>query len=467
MSPSVVDVLRAAKDDDAEGLMELLSQGATATMTNGVGQTGLHVAAIWGCVEVARVLQHAGADVNAQNRFGATPLHCAAQGSHYELAQLLLDWGADTQLATDRGEKPYEAAEEERMRTLCGAPSLKLHEALQELSEAEQSLRLGGSDALPSSPAKNLEALLEQGIPLSEQDLEGNTPLHLAVKAALGEAVGEVPLIEEVDIEEVVSPSLPSSKGSASLDIILGHQSAVGLAAAQRLRNAQGLMPIHVAATAGNAAISQALLEAGAPVNAFTMRQGEYSSGWGSRTGGGNIEELSPVDKTALHLAVSFLLDQYEEDEDAVLDTSLVRTLLKHGADVNAIDLEMQSPFHIAIMGSMYEIVELLADAKADLSLSCKTFGRNNTAVHQATICRDIQMIKLLVKLGARVDATGRDGWTPLGLAVRSGATDVAKALIAAQANVNDAGCVGKTPLEIATLNNKPSLIELFTVGGA
>ena len=38
---------------------------------------------------------------------------------------------------------------------------------------------------------------------------------------------------------------------------------------------------------------------------------------------------------------------------------------------------------------NLYQVVTLLADAGADLRLSCKTFGKNNTALHQATICRD------------------------------------------------------------------------------
>lgn len=113
-------------------------------------------------------------------------------------------------------------------------------------------------------------------------------------------------------------------------------------------------------------------------------------------------------------------------------------------------------------MGSMYEVVELLADAKSDLSLSCKTFGKGNTALHQATITRDVRMIQLLAERGAPLDAQGAGGWTPLCLTARSGAMEVAKVLIAAGADANAPSGTGKTPLEIATINNKPALVELF-----
>ena len=96
-------------------------------------------------------------------------------------------------------------------------------------------------------------------------------------------------------------------------------------------------------------------------------------------------------------------------------------------------------------------------------SLGCKAFGKDNTALHQATLLRDSKMINVLTKHGAAVDAVGRDGWTPLGLAARSGAIDAAKALIAAGAKVSIAsGGNGKTPLEIATLNKKPAMCELL-----
>jgi len=229
------------------------------------------------------------------------------------------------------------------------------------------------------------------------------------------------------------------------------------------LNNSEGFMPLHIAAARGNVPICEALLKAGAPVNGCTQRKGEMHNGqWGKKNADGKIEQLDDNDKTALHLAVALLLSQYEEDEDAVFDSSLVRLLLEHGASPNAVDCDMSAPHHLAITGSMYEVVELLAEAKADLSMGCKMFGKGNTALHQATSLRDVQMVQLLAKQGASIDARGRDGWTPLCLAVRSGATDVAKALIAARADVHAASANGKTPLEIATINNRTPILEVL-----
>ena len=67
-------------------------------------------------------------------------------------------------------------------------------------------------------------------------------------------------------------------------------------------------------------------------------------------------------------------------------------------------------------------------------------------------------MVKLLLKLGARVDSLGHagqgEGWTPLSLAARAGAVDVAKVLLSARADVHAVCANGKTALEIATVNS-------------
>ena len=125
--------------------------------------------------------------------------------------------------------------------------------------------------------------------------------------------------------------------------------------------------------------------------------------------------------------------------------------------------MDKNTPLHIAVMGRLHGLAGLLLESKADPSLGCKDFGRESTCLHQATMLRDVPMIRLLIEHGADVEACGRDKWTPLGLAVRSGAVDAAKALLDAKASVNtQVGASGKSVLEIATINNKPTLVELM-----
>jgi hypothetical protein len=166
--------------------------------TNKIGQTGLHVAAIWGNIEVAEVLIRYGADVNAQNQFGITPLHMASQSSKHAVAKLLIECGAEPSIKAGNGMRAHEVAKDQKMRELCGAPSLKAHAAV------------------IADDVELLRELLANGIELSEQDAEGETPLHLAVKAALG--IGDDPLVEE---EEAPAAN------SACLEMILGEASRI------------------------------------------------------------------------------------------------------------------------------------------------------------------------------------------------------------------------------------------------
>ena len=55
------------------------------------------------------------------------------------------------------------------------------------------------------------------------------------------------------------------------------------------------------------------------------------------------------------------LADQWCECGPPV-DTSLVRLLLKHGADANALDYQRLTPLHVAISGGLHEVVEVLLD---------------------------------------------------------------------------------------------------------
>jgi ankyrin repeat protein len=69
-----------------------------------LGDTPLHVAAIWGDVEAIRLLVQAGADINALESFGYTPLHQAAEQGKKEAYDLLISLGADVDIKNKNGD---------------------------------------------------------------------------------------------------------------------------------------------------------------------------------------------------------------------------------------------------------------------------------------------------------------------------------------------------------------------------
>lgn len=119
-------LLSAAAKDNLEQVRDLVErQGVPVSHSNGIGQTALHVAALWGHVNVARYLVQAGADVNAANQImGATPLH-AALSSHRisaeqqaALAHLLVsEGGADPQVEDKFGKCALDYIEKDQQKT--------------------------------------------------------------------------------------------------------------------------------------------------------------------------------------------------------------------------------------------------------------------------------------------------------------------------------------------------------------
>jgi ankyrin repeat protein len=99
-----VDRVRTNIDDDPESVHRLSPDGYSA----------LHLAAVFGKPEIARLLLDAGAAVDryTTNDLANQPLHAAAAGRHIEICRLLLAAGADVDATQHGGYTPlHEAAQ--------------------------------------------------------------------------------------------------------------------------------------------------------------------------------------------------------------------------------------------------------------------------------------------------------------------------------------------------------------------
>lgn len=293
-----------------------------------------------------------------------------------------------------------------------------------------------------------LDSLLAEQADVKQMDSEENTVLHNAVKVALlqDDVVGEGALID-LDVSEPTASEMATKLGE-----LLSRQPAASLASIQRLHNGAGQLPFHIAVEEGSVEICEALLKAGAPVNACTLRpassmpaHGHMCGHWARRDKHGHVIPLDPTDQTALHLAVAGDLFGAEK-------LALIRLLLQHGASIDTLDCQGRTPLCLAVTSGLHEAVELMAESRA---LS----GENESALHLAVLRKDARMIRLLADHGADVDHLAQTGsckgWTPLCLAARQCAAGAAEALLSAGADIHATAANGKTALQIAEINGQ------------
>jgi ankyrin repeat protein len=111
------------------------------------------------------------------------------------------------------------------------------------------------------------------------------------------------------------------------------------------------------------------------------------------------------------------------------------------------------------------DIVKLLLEKGADPNDREESRGR--TPLHMAAEYGDIELVDLLIRYRADVNAPDRDRNTPLHYAVMRGHKHVAEFLLKNRANSNAQNKDGRTPLHIAALNNNIELVQLLLRYGA
>ena len=262
------------------------------------------------------------------------------------------------------------------------------------------------ADAVMHGNKSVVSALLQHKADVNAPQIDGSTALHWAVQA---------------DNLELT-------------DLLIRFGAHVSAA------NKAGATPLLLATINGNAAIVERLIAAGADPNAPLTKFADTALMMTSRTG--KIEAVKVLvdhgaqinaketwgGTTALMWAVS------ERHSD------VAKLLIDHGADVNA-----KSNFVPSASGRGFEGTTPVA-ARPNQGIEEFASGWLTPLMFAARE-DDIESARLLVKVGADVNAINGDGKDALGLALFNGSYDVASLLIDSYANVNQADAQRFTPL--------------------
>ena len=381
------------------GIVEaLLRQGAEVDARDSAGFTPLSRAAFVGTgeVDVVRLLLDRGADVNAATQSGQTVLHHAVQRGDVEVVRLLLERGTDVGATTgpERDNSCLAGCQPLHVAARCSAGSADLI----------QLLLAHGADVHASGTWDSLERV------------DSMTPLHFAAGAPAPEAFDSNAAAVCALLDAGAHVAAAASDGrqalhfaaesSDPLTVALLLARGADVAAVDR----RGATPLHVACTRLHddpepaADCANLLLEAGADASATLTSNG----------------------RTPLHVAA-----HYTTDGDASVGVLLA--LIRAGADARAADSDGQTALHFACSTSERllpdQAMQLLAhgaDACAAdtdgwqplhalAKRGCLPEEEDDADEEGCTLVDE--MIWLLRRAGADVNAVDRKGRTPLMLA--------------------------------------------------
>jgi ankyrin repeat protein len=138
---------------------------------------------------------------------------------------------------------------------------------------------------------------------------------------------------------------------------------------------------------------------------------------------------------------------------------------LKSSNDVDArYEPGSRTMLHFAAFGGRIEAAEMLLRRGADINALDVD---KETPLHKAADEGRHEMIRFLLKNGAKINAMSRGGWTPLDYAAWKGREETAKLLIELGADVNATSVGGRTPLHTAAQCGHAKMVAFLIAKGA
>jgi len=463
-------LLSLARDNDAETVRRLIATGCPPNYGNRMGQTAMHIAAIWGSVDAMQALLEATGNPNAQNRLrGQTPLHAAAMGRgpaprRAECARLLIRFRGDPNMADMGGELPMDTAEDEVVRLALGAAPLILHEAVRAQSAVQLKEALGkvlsgaGGVSLDAHAPGGGEAALHLAAALgwrdgllqllaaraspTERDNRMQTPLHAAAVAGQWQCVADLvaaradPLAQDFDPEHdgrFTSMSFQENPDK--------HRTA-----------------LHYSASLCNVLVVRALLEARSDPNirdsgletplhlcqAFREPDAEVEAGAGVRV----------ADHMSLDGRMGSAIKPCENNDSAW------SVLLEGEAEPRELEaryLRLQAD----------ETLDALLACRADVNLGCRSIGETRTLLHEAARRGDVTLAERCVAAAADVNKQdAKLGLSALHMAARSKHHEMVALLLRARADPQLVSAGGRTACELAETNGATEATLALLSGG-
>lgn len=436
------------KDGERCALM-LLKSGAGPNLVTDDGQTPVHVAAQYGNLQTLLLLLEDGGDPEFRNKLGETPLHLASRGCQSDVVEHLIQYVKDNK--GDEAATHYVNEVNEKYESALHYVSTVTAEEIE----------------IPDTDRKTCKALLQCGADVNLETPQLETAFHYVATAGNNNVVMEIiGYMSNTEIQKALNKQDISGWTPLLIASHKGHDHMVNNLLANHARvdvfDNEGRSALHLAAERGFLPICDSLLTHKAFINSK------------SRNG-----------RTALHLAamnghihlVQFLI----KDHHAVIDIltlkkqtplhlaaaagqiEVCKLLLELGADIDATDEQGQKPIHAACRNNHSEVAKLFLQQHPSLVMAMTKDG--NTCAHIAAAQGSVTVIEELMKFDRQGVINARNKLTdatPLQIAAEGGHAEVVKALVRANASVNDENKAGFTAAHLAARNGHGQVLEVL-----
>lgn len=420
----------AALRDSFELCKLLIENGADVNTTSGGGPI-LNHPTFSGSLEIVKLFVENGARVNDANTNGWNPLHNAAVNGHVEVLTFLLDHGADLHQKTSTGYNAFLLA-------------------------------------ITSHHPEAVKLLIDRGADVNAIDVDGWYPIHLAYNHAK---------TMRVLLEAGADPSIMGNNSSAlylasyydNIDVV---EALLPYKPKLEFTPPTGSNWTALSAASSNEhpEIVRMLLEAGADVD-HKSSLGEMPLQYAVNNNREDIVRIILEFRPNLHLqdnAGDTSLNSFPQTDTSSLP--IIKLLVNGGSDLETRNKARETPLCKAVRFEKPELVEYFISRKANLNAKGTKFGG---PLHIACRWNIFEIVEMLVKAGADVDLVDEESsaGTPLQSAFRgyaeNGEYDVHEKIInclleEGKADVQVVGGIHGCALNAACGWSKPDMVKLM-----
>ncbi len=442
-------LVEAIRDSDRHAVGALLEEPVDVNARQPDGATALHWAVYLNDIETAELLVAAGAVPDASNELGVTPLYLACENGNAAVVRVLLAAGATPHAVLPSGETALMTAA--RAGSVGAVRALLAHGADPQAREAmeEQTALMW---AASQRHAGVVEALLDAGADVHARSrVRPVVTAHSPRTSSEGAVVvveegGFTPLLfaarsgDAASAEHLLAagadPDDTAPAGTSAL-VVAAHSGHGALAAllldagADPNAAGAGYTPLHAAILRGDATLVRTLLAHGADPSARLLSGTRYA-----RQGKLFSLDTGWTGATPFFLAAKFgrgdimrRLAESGADPHAGLDGGVTPLMAaagmltrgfgragkdRLGREMDSAEMEValtQDPDRRSVMASGIDAVRAAVELGADVN---QTSATGDTALHMAAFHGFKTVVRYLVGLGARLDATNLRGETPL-----------------------------------------------------